>query len=58
MGQAIWQILDLYRGLWVAVDGDGIVLDAGPDLTALRGRSPRARTFVFACGSGEPTVRS
>lgn len=49
MGQTIWGVLDAYRGKWVAVDRDGKVLDADADLGSLRARSPRARTFVFAC---------
>jgi hypothetical protein len=50
MGQAIWGVLKEYRGLWVAVDRDGKVLDADADLETLKARSARARTFVFAAG--------
>ena len=50
MGEAIWGVLEAYRGKWVAVDRDGKVLDADEDLGALRAKTPRARTFVFACG--------
>ncbi len=50
MGQAIWGVLASYRGVWVAVDRDGKALDADPDLAALKARSPRAGTFLFACG--------
>ncbi|OGR91447.1 MAG: hypothetical protein A2V88_06550 [Elusimicrobia bacterium RBG_16_66_12] len=49
MGQTIWGVLDAYRGKWVAVDRDGKVLDADQDLGSLRARTPRARTFIFAC---------
>jgi len=49
MGQAIWGVLDTYQGKWVAVDRNGRVLDIDADLGSLRARSPRARTFIFAC---------
>ena len=50
MGQTIWRTLESYRGLWVAVDREGKVVDAGENLAELRARTPRARTFVYACG--------
>jgi hypothetical protein len=50
MGQTIWQTLENYRGLWVAVDREGKILGTGTDLASLRSQSPRARTYLFACG--------
>ena len=58
MGQTIWGVLDTYQGKWVAVDREGKVLDADADLGSLRSRSPRARTYVFACGEDAARPRS
>jgi len=50
MGEIIWGVLKAYPGEWVAVDREGAVLAADPNLAALRLRVPKARTYVYACG--------
>lgn len=58
MGQTIWGVLDTYQGKWVAVDREGKVMDVDTELSALRERSPRAQTYLFACGEEAAPVRS
>ena len=51
----IWDVLERYAGLWVAVDREWKVVATGPELEELKSRASTARTFVFA--SGDRTSR-